>query len=471
MTAPLSPATPDSLPGAVPDAAPDAAPEAHPPDAAVPESPLTQRQEDFCRHYAATGNAAGAARDAGYAAGSARQTGHELLERTAVADRVRAIRAAWRTVERAEAQILLGRLEQAWDAAVEKGSAALMIRVVKLQAELSGLDRRHAHRRAGLWPLPGEEAGEEAGDGIRDGTEGPPEGPIAEAVRRGRHRTERALAAHRARRRALERRKDFDEAAWLATAQRLHATVEERRPRRPDRQAGRPAPAMTNPDNSLHGSLHASANPAADAPIPDSVRDSAPGGPTPADPDISLHRSLPAPADGAGPEAPVPTEPDISLHGSLHGSLGRAGLLPAETAGGVPASGAPALDGPAWFADHHAEIARIQAEGRPFTDLEMLAHRTSVDRYAAKLRVRNARFPDSIQGVKYPGCAGFPQPAGEPGPEERRAEAEERAFLRTLARTRPPYVTGIAGRYLHAFAYDRPCRGAREAAHTDGEHD
>ncbi|MYB13931.1 MAG: hypothetical protein F4X42_11850, partial [Rhodospirillaceae bacterium] len=68
MTAPLSPATPDSLPGALPTAAP----EAHPPDAAVPESPLTLRQEDFCRHYAASGNAAGAARDAGYAAGSAR---------------------------------------------------------------------------------------------------------------------------------------------------------------------------------------------------------------------------------------------------------------------------------------------------------------------------------------------------------------------------------------------------------------
>ncbi|MXW90563.1 MAG: hypothetical protein F4114_01010, partial [Rhodospirillaceae bacterium] len=257
---------------------------------------------------------AGAARDAGYAAGSARQTGHELLERPAVAERVRAIRAAWRAVEREEAQILLGRLEQAWDAAVEKGSAALMIRVVKLQAELSGLDRRSAHRRAGLWPLPGEEAEERPVDGA--------EGPIAEAVRRGRHRTERALAVHRANRKALKRRKDFDEAAWLATAQRLHATVEERRPRTPERQTGRPAPAMTNPDNSLHGSLHEPAHPAADAPMPDSVRDSAPGGPTPADPDISLHRSLPAPADGAGPEAPVPTEPDISLH--------RAGLLPAE---------------------------------------------------------------------------------------------------------------------------------------------
>ncbi|MYK14188.1 MAG: hypothetical protein F4050_08920, partial [Rhodospirillaceae bacterium] len=55
-----------------------------PPAAPLPTPPLTQRQEDFCRHYAATGNAAGAARDAGYAAGSARQTGHDLLERPAV---------------------------------------------------------------------------------------------------------------------------------------------------------------------------------------------------------------------------------------------------------------------------------------------------------------------------------------------------------------------------------------------------
>ena len=135
------------------------------PDADAPPPPLTLRQEDFCRHYAATGNAAGAARDAGYAAGSARQTGHDLLERPAISPtRVRAIRAAWQAVEREEAQILLGRLEQAWDAAVEKGSASLMLRVIRLQAELSGLDRRHAHRRAGLWPLPGEVPGEAPGE-------------------------------------------------------------------------------------------------------------------------------------------------------------------------------------------------------------------------------------------------------------------------------------------------------------------
>ena len=273
----------DSAPGTAPDSpSPSAAPDA------VPAAPLTLRQEEFCRHYAATGNAAGAAREAGYAEGSARQTGHDLLARPDIAGRVGAIRAAWRAVEREEAQILLGRLEQAWDAAVEQGSASLMIRVVKLQAELSGLDRRGAGRRAGLWPLPEKRAGEATGEmpGEATGEDAVPcpadtePGPLAEAVRRGRHRTERALAAHRASRKALERRKDFDEADWLATARRLHATVEERR-----LPGTRPLSAMTNPDNSLH--------PAADAPVPDS----APDGSVPTDPDISLHRAGLVPAE------------------------------------------------------------------------------------------------------------------------------------------------------------------------------
>ena len=427
---------------ALPAASAGTVPES-PSSAPSPNAPLTLRQEDFCRHYAATGNAAGAARDAGYAEGSARQTGHDLLERSDIAERVRTVRAAWRGIEREEAQILLGRLEQAWDAAVEQGSASLMIRVVKLQADLSGLDRRSAHRRAGLWPLPGGMPGERSGDvpgeqaapRPADSEPGPPTGPLAEALRRGRHRTERALAAHRASRKALERRKDFDEADWLATARRLHATVEERRPRAPDRADG---PDMTNPDISLHGSAYS-----------------------------------------AGPgDAPDPTNPDISVHPSgggtaaLRPALYRAGLLPAPTAGGASAGGATALNVQAWHDDHHAEMDRIQAEGRPYTDEEMRAYRSFVDRYAAQLRSRkNVDFPNSIQTIKRAGCAGFPQPAGEPGADERRAEEKERAFLGHLARTRPPLATGIAGAYLYDFVYARPCRGARDAAHTDGEHD
>ncbi len=444
----MSIALPAASAGTVPEIPTGTAPDSASP-APPSETPLTLRQEAFCRHYAATGNAAGAARDAGYAGGSARQTGHDLLERPDVAGRVRAIRAAWRAVERDEAQILLGRLEQAWDAAVEQGSASLMIRVVKLQAELSGLDRRSAHRRAGLWPLPGEASGEAPGEQAAsrpaDSEPGPPIGPLAEAVRRGRHRTERALALHRLSRKALEKKTDFDEAAWLATAQRLHATVEERRPRTPDTRPDRPA--ATDPDISLHGSLHPPVTaPAGEAPEPP------PGAAGMTNPDNSLHPS------GGGTAA---------LHPALH----RAGLLPAQTAVGASAGGATALNVQAWHDDHHAEMDRIQAEGRPFTDEEMLAYRSFLDRRIAQMRSRNVDFPDSIQEVKRAGCAGFPQPAGEPGADERRAEEKERAFLGHLARTRPPLATGIAGAYLYDFVYARPCRGARDAAHSDGEHD
>ena len=55
---------------------------------------LNRKQESFCRHYAATDNAAEAARLAGYSERSARQTGHDLLQRPDVQARVQAIRAA-----------------------------------------------------------------------------------------------------------------------------------------------------------------------------------------------------------------------------------------------------------------------------------------------------------------------------------------------------------------------------------------
>ncbi len=53
---------------------------------------LSSRQEAFCRHYVATGNAAAAARQSGYAPASARQTGHALLQRPHIVGRVRQTR-------------------------------------------------------------------------------------------------------------------------------------------------------------------------------------------------------------------------------------------------------------------------------------------------------------------------------------------------------------------------------------------
>ena len=188
-----------------------------------PSVTLTTRQEAFCRHFTASGNAADAARRAGYALRSARQTGCALLERPYIVERIRRIRMSWRRTERDEARIALARLEQAWDAAAASGSAYLMLQIVRLQAEIAGLTA--PERRARLWPLPGEdEFGEiEAGEALQAGTE---PGLLADAVRSGHARAERALARHRESRGAAEAQESFDEAD--DDAERLAIAVQER---------------------------------------------------------------------------------------------------------------------------------------------------------------------------------------------------------------------------------------------------
>ncbi len=192
-----------------------------------PAVALSTRQEAFCRHYAVSGNAADAARQAGYAKGSARQTGCALLERPYVVERLRRIRLSWKRTERDEARIVLARLEQAWDAAVASGSAYLMLRVLRFQAELSGLVRSAGANRARLWPMPEEdEFGEMEAGGAEEAGTGP--GPLAEAVRSGRDRAQRALARHCESREERERQEGFDRAAHEEAARRLAGAVEER---------------------------------------------------------------------------------------------------------------------------------------------------------------------------------------------------------------------------------------------------
>ena len=146
-----------------------------------PTVALAARQEAFCRHYAVSGNAADAARRAGYSERSARQTGCALLERPYIVERLRRIRLSWKRTERDEARILLARSEQAWDAAVASGSAYMMLRVLRFQAEIAGLVGSAGGSRARLWPLAHEdELGEVgAGEALEAGTEPGP-------ARRGR---------------------------------------------------------------------------------------------------------------------------------------------------------------------------------------------------------------------------------------------------------------------------------------------
>ena len=191
-----------------------------------PAVALSTRQEAFCRHYAASGNAADAARQAGYSGRSARQTGCALLERPYIVERLRRIRLSWKRTERDEARIVLARLEQAWDAAVASGSAYMMVRVLRFQAEIAGLVGSGG-TRARLWPVAHEdELGEiGAGEAHEAGTE---PGPLAEAVRRGHARAERALARHCGNREAMEAQEGFDAAAHEQAARRLAEAVEER---------------------------------------------------------------------------------------------------------------------------------------------------------------------------------------------------------------------------------------------------
>ena len=193
----------------------------------APAIALSTRQEAFCRHYTVSGNAADAARQAGYSERSARQTGCALLERPYIVERVRRIRMSWKRTERDETRIVLARLEQAWDAAVASGSAYLMLQVLRFQAEIAGLVRPAGANRARLWPMPEEdEFGEiEASEAQEAGTE---PGPLAEAVRRGRDRAECALARHRESGKELETQEGFDGAAHEETARRLAEAVEER---------------------------------------------------------------------------------------------------------------------------------------------------------------------------------------------------------------------------------------------------
>jgi len=200
--------------------------------------PLTSRQEAFCRHYCATGNAAESARRAGYAEGAARQTGHDLLTRPWIVARIRAIREHWRRTTQAEAAILLARLEDAWDAAVAAGSVSQMLQVIRLQAEIAGLSKHSAPRRAETWDTPGEEA--------------PTQPPLTSDVRQARHRHERALAGQRRQPQAEPHPAPAGEDTGQDLKHLLHTAIAARRTL--ERQAARcllPVESLTHHDKSL----------------------------------------------------------------------------------------------------------------------------------------------------------------------------------------------------------------------------
>ncbi len=130
---------------------------------------LSGRQETFCRVYAVSGNAAAAARAAGYAETSARQQGYANLHKPYIQIRLDEIRRGFAETAGREAAILLGRLEQVWPLAAAAGSTHAMLMTIAMQAKLSGLTG-DAATRVRLWGPDGqagplERAVEHAGDG------------------------------------------------------------------------------------------------------------------------------------------------------------------------------------------------------------------------------------------------------------------------------------------------------------------
>ena len=103
---------------------------------------LTLRQNEFCECFVATGNAADAARRAGYSERSARNQGHRLLKDARVLARVRALQTA--LADKIDPGLILGRLENLYRRAEQDGGYRSAARILMLMGRLVGLDYRGA---------------------------------------------------------------------------------------------------------------------------------------------------------------------------------------------------------------------------------------------------------------------------------------------------------------------------------------
>ena len=106
---------------------------------ASPDTPLSPRQETFRHSCVYFPNAANAAREAGYEAASSRQQGHRLLKAPAVAARIAAIRQGMAEDGCRETGVLLGKLENVHNRAIEDRHYVAAARTVEIQARLAGL--------------------------------------------------------------------------------------------------------------------------------------------------------------------------------------------------------------------------------------------------------------------------------------------------------------------------------------------
>lgn len=110
---------------------------------------LKPRQESFCRLFVECGNAARAARGAGYRPESARNTGHRLLRIPRICSRIAELQATIADGQCRDVDVLLNKLEAVYRRAIDDHQLSAATRAVELQAKLGSLSSSH---RGGATP-------------------------------------------------------------------------------------------------------------------------------------------------------------------------------------------------------------------------------------------------------------------------------------------------------------------------------
>ena len=109
---------------------------------------LKTRQERFCERFVDLGNAAAAAKAAGYLPASARNTGYRLLRDPRVISRIAALQEQMADTHCRQVDILLGKLETVFRRALDDHQFSAAARAIELQAKLAGLADRAQTRAA-----------------------------------------------------------------------------------------------------------------------------------------------------------------------------------------------------------------------------------------------------------------------------------------------------------------------------------
>jgi hypothetical protein len=158
--------------------------------ARTPEQPLPHRQEAFARHVAAGRSLTEAARLAGYAWDSARQTGSRLMKEPHIAARAAHLAHARDDQRQGELDELVSVLKRVMIDSMGRQNDFAALRAIDMIARLRGLVPTAAKRSSGLEtaleemrlqePKPGE-AEEEAGQGAEQGDGIPSRGPAPDA--------------------------------------------------------------------------------------------------------------------------------------------------------------------------------------------------------------------------------------------------------------------------------------------------